>query len=133
MSQPDPDGSILLTTDAVADLLVAAVQHAGGRLLGWQLDHVDSAPNHSTTATYYAEVEWPHGRRTELLGVSARVGAPTKTDSLAEIFADGDREVAVWIYPRDPDLPGLPRATYPEHLAALINARNLAGRLVTPA
>lgn len=133
MSQPDPDGSILLTTDAVADLLVAAVQHAGGRLLGWQLDHVDSAPQHSTTATYYAEVDWPHGRRTELLGVSARAGAPTKTDSLAEIFADGDREVAVWIYPRDPDLPGLARVAYPEHLVDLINARNLAGRLVTPA
>ena len=57
MSQPDADGSILLTTDAVVDLLVAAVQHAGGRLLGWQLDHVDSAPHHSTTATYYAEVD----------------------------------------------------------------------------
>lgn len=130
--QPDPDGSILLTTDAVADLLVAAVQHAGGRLVSWQLDHVDSAPNHSTTATYFAVVDWPYGRRTELLGVSARVGAPSRTDALAEIFADGDREVAVWIYPRDPDLPGLSRVTYPEQLADLLNARNLAGRLVAP-
>lgn len=130
--QPDPDGSILLTTDAVADLLVAAVQHSGGRLVSWQLDHVDSAPNHSTTATYYAEVDWPHGRRTELLGVSARVGAPSKTDARAEIFADGDREVAVWIYPRDPDLPGLIRAAYPEQLADLINARSLAGRPIEP-
>lgn len=132
MTQPDPDGSVLLTTDAVADLLVAAVQHAGGRLVSWQLDHVDTAPNHSTTATYYADVEWPHGRRTELLGVSARVGAPSSSDSRAEIFADGDREVAVWIYPRDPDLPGLARAAYPEQLADLLNARSLLGRAVDP-
>lgn len=130
MTQPDPDGSILLTTNAVADLLVAAVQHSGGRLLSWQLDHVDSAPNHSTTATYYADVQWPHGRRTELLGVSARVGAPSSTDVHAEIFADGDREVAVWLYPRDPDLPGLTRAAYPEQMLDLINARSLVGRPV---
>lgn len=121
----DLDGSILLTTDAVADLLVAAVQHAGGRLISWQLDHVDSAPNHSTTATYFADVQWPNGRRTELLGVSARVGAPTSSDANAEIFVDGDREVAVWVYPNDPDLPGLKRAAYPARLVELINERDL--------
>lgn len=126
----DPDGSILLTTDAVADLLVAAVQHKGGRLISWQLDHVDSAPNHSTTATYYAEVEWPYGVRTELLGLSARVGAPSSSDELAEIFVDGDRQVAVWVYPNDPDLPGLATAAYPERLVGLVNSQSLIGRQV---
>ena len=29
------------------------------------------------------------------------------------IFGDGEREVAVWLYPNDPDLPGLPRAAVP--------------------
>ena len=37
------------------------------------------------------------------------------------IFGDGDREVAVWLYPDDPDLPGLRRAAVPDGLAALLN------------
>ena len=36
------------------------------------------------------------------------------------IFGDGDREVAVWLYPDDPDLPGLRRAAVPAQLAALL-------------
>ena len=34
------------------------------------------------------------------------------------ILGDGEREVAVWLYPNDPDLPGLPRAAVPSALAA---------------
>ena len=30
--------------------------------------------------------------------------------------------MAVWLYPHDPDLPGLARAAYPESMAALLNA-----------
>ena len=103
----DPDGSKLLTSDEVGGLLRAAVQHAGGVLQSWALDHIDANPQRSTTATYVASVEWPHGVRKELLGVSARAGGLARTDERAAIFADGDREVAVWIYPKDPDLPGL--------------------------
>jgi len=106
----DPDGSTLLTSADVKDLLSAAVEHAGGSLVSWRLDHVDASPRHSTTATYSAAVDWPTGRRTELLGASARVGGRTGSDERATIFGDGDREVAVWLYPDDPDLPGLRRA-----------------------
>lgn len=127
MATTDPDGSVLLTTDAVGALLQAAVEHAGGRLLRWQLAHVDSFPGHSTTATYQSAVEWPYGRRDELLGVSVRAGGLTSADARAGIFADGDREVAVWVYPQDPDLPGLARAAYPEQMAALVNEHHLAG------
>ena len=67
----DPDGSKLLTSDEVGGLLRAAVQHAGGVLQSWALDHIDANPQRSTTATYVASVEWPHGVRKELLGVSA--------------------------------------------------------------
>lgn len=115
------DGSQLLSTAQVGPLLRAAVDHAGGILRGWSLDHIDSQPNLSTTATYMAVVDWPYGRREELLGVSARVGGLVATDERAEIFADGDREVAVWIYPQDPDLPGLARAAYAESMVALFN------------
>lgn len=118
----DDDGAGLLTTAAVGELLSAAVTHAGGVLVSWALDHIDTNPAQSTTATYSAIVEWPYGRRDELLGVSARAGGLSATDSKAEIFADGDREVAVWLYPNDPDLPGLSRAAYPESMAAVLNA-----------
>ena len=117
----DPDGSNLLTSAKVNDLLSAAVEHAGGTLVSWRLDHVDANPRHSTTATYAASVDWPTGRRTELLGASARVGGRSGNDERAMIFGDGDREVAVWLYPNDPDLPGLQRAAVPDGLAALLN------------
>ena len=108
------DGSRLLTGPGAGPVLSAAVRHAGGELLSWTLEHVDANPNQSTTATYLAKVSWPYGERTELLGVSARSGELSETDRGAEVFGDGNREVAVWIYPADPDLPGLKRAAYPE-------------------
>ena len=117
----DPDGSTLLTSAEVKDLLSAAAEHAGGNLISWRLDHVDANPRHSTTATYSAAVDWPTGRRTELLGASARVGGRSGNDERAVIFGDGEREVAVWLYPHDPDLPGLSRAAGPDALAALFN------------
>jgi hypothetical protein len=128
----DPDGSVLLTSDDVGSLLAAAVQHAGGTLVSWALDHVDANPAQSTTATYSALVDWPYGRREELLGVSARASGPADTDTAAEIFADGEREVAVWIYPQDPDLPGLARAAYAESMAELANAQHIFVRPVGP-
>lgn len=124
---PD-DGSALLTGPDVGPLLAAAVRHAGGALHDWQLDHVDQAPQQSTTATYLATVDWPHGRRTELLGVSARSGDLNPADANAEIFADGNRRVAVWLYPNDPDLPGLPRAAFPEQMARTL----VEGGVVAP-
>lgn len=116
---PDADGSRLLTTNEVEPLLHAAVQHAGGQLVRWQLSHVDAQPNRSTTATYSAVVQWPSGQREELLGVSTRAGGRNTADERTHIFVDGDREAAVWIYPHDPDLPGLARAAFPESAAQL--------------
>ena len=131
-SLPDPDGSQLLTSPDVGPLLDAAIAHAGGRLVAWALEQVDANPNLSTTATFAAEVDWPYGRRTELLGVSARAQGPTASDASAEIFADGERELAVWLYPHDPDLPGLPRAAYPDPVAQLCDDAGVFGRRVRP-
>ena len=133
MPEEDPDGSRLLTSPEVGELLGVAVEHAGGSLLGWALDHVDANPQQSTTATYSATVSWPYGERDELLGVSARAGGPVQSDTRAEIFADGDREVAVWIYPNDPDLPGLARAAYTERMAEILTEHDVLGRAVTAA
>lgn len=125
------DGASLLTGERVGPLLKAAVEHAGGRLTKWRLDQVDTNPESSTTATYRAEVDWPHGNRVELLGVSARAQGLSETDANAEIFADGNREVAVWLYPNDPDLPGLKRATHPDLLCELFNRRGTLSVPVT--
>src|SRR6478735_4986631 len=127
----DPDGSTLLTSAEVNDLLSAAVEHAGGTLVSWRLDHVDANPRYSTTATYSAAVDWPTGRRTELLGASARAGGRSSSDERATIFGDGDREVAVWLYPNDPDLPGLRRAAVPDGLAGLLNEHRVLDHPVT--
>ncbi len=126
------DGSRLLTTDEIEELLRVAVEHAGGELGSWRLEHVDANPGQSTTATYRARVLWPYGIRNELIGVSARAYGLTSTDSKAEIFADGDRAVAVWLYPKDPDLPGLARAAYREKMAEIVTQYNLVGCPVTP-
>lgn len=125
MTTPDPDGSRLLATDEVAEVLAAAVRHAGGTLVDWRMDHIDANPERSTTATYHATVDWPHGRQQELLGVSARAGGPASTDRRAEIFEDGERRIAVWLYPDDPDLPGLRRAAYPATMAEVLTGVGL--------
>ncbi|HWJ53022.1 MAG TPA: aminoglycoside phosphotransferase family protein, partial [Propionibacteriaceae bacterium] len=121
----DADGSVLLTSADVQPLLAAAVEHAGGALVSWRLQHVDSQPGSSTTATYAARVDWPTGRREELLGASARVGGRRGNDDRAVVFGDGGREVAVWLYPDDPDLPGLRRAASVTELGALLAEHQL--------
>lgn len=131
MTNTDPDGSALLTSPEVGPLLEVAVRHAGGSLVTWALDHVDANPHHSTTATYSALIDWPYGRREELLGVSARVAGPSGSDNTTTIFADGEREVAVWIYPLDPDLPGLNRAAYAESMAEVCNSYQVFDQQVT--
>ena len=105
--------------------MAAAVEHGGGSLVSWRLDHVDAHPQLSTTATYLATVDWPFGRRDEVFGASVRADGPAVTDDRAVIFADGTREVAVWLYPNDPDLPGLAQAAYAEDVARLLSAHRV--------
>lgn len=132
MMPRDLDGSVLLTSPGVGDLLRSAVEHAGGSLVSWRLDHVDTNPRQSTTATYAAVVDWVYGRRDELLGVSARAGRLTSSDHHAEVFFDGDREVAVWLYPKDPDLPGLHRAAYADDMAGILNEHQVFQYKIRP-
>ena len=127
----DVDGAGLLSSHRVNDLLHAAVAHGGGRLASWRLDHIDSQPGHATTAIYAAVVDWAFGRRRELLGASARAGQRLSADERAVIFADGSREVAVWLYPNDPELPGLVRTATPAAVAELINDHRALPRPVT--
>lgn len=125
------DGAELLGSEAVGDLLAAAVAQGGGQLRSWTLNQVDAHPHRSTTATYLASVDWPFGRRDELVGVSARAAGPTAADSRAEVFADGEREVAVWLYPNDPDLPGLGRAAYAAPVTELFSTAGLVSEVTS--
>jgi hypothetical protein len=132
-SAADLDGAGLLASRDVSALLQAAVAHGGGRLASWRLDHIDSQPGHATTATYAAVIDWAFGRRLELLGASARAGERLSTDERAVIFADGRREVAVWLHPHDPDLPGLASTASAAAMAALLNEYRVFPQPVTPA
>lgn len=132
MTFNDPDGTVLLTSGRVDDLLRVAIGHAGGTLVRWTLDHVDTNPNRSTTATYRVVVDWSYGRRDELVGVSARAHGLERSDTRAEIFADGDREVAVWLYPQDPDLPGLARSAYPGQMTVILNEARVRPVPISP-
>lgn len=123
--EPDGDGRQLLTSQEVAPLLAAAVSRAGGDLLDWRLDHVDHQPGCSTTATYRAEVRWPFGVRAELLGCSARSGGLAPDERAGQVFVKAGREVATWLHPADPDLPGLARAAYPERMSELLTGLGL--------
>jgi hypothetical protein len=67
-------------------------------------------------------VDWPTGRRSELLGASARAGGASGNDERAVIFGDGDREVAVWLYPDDPGPARLRRAAVPTELAEVLTS-----------
>ncbi len=122
----------LLTGPRVEPLLRAAVEHQGGQLLSWSLDHVDAAPEQSTTATYLAQVALAARRAHR----TARGQRPHRAsccprDARAEIFEDGHRRVAVWLYPNDPDLLGLPRAAFPDRMAETLNAGSVLARPVT--
>lgn len=128
---PD-DGSNLLTGPEIAPLLEAAVTHAGGRLVEWTLDQVDHSPEKFTTATYQARIAWAHGERVELLGVSMRAQGLEPSDSNALIFEHGSRRAAVWLYPHDPDLPGLKRATFSTTMTEILREAGVLPPTVGP-
>ena len=69
---------------------------------------------------YSCDVNWPGSRRLELVGLTWRAGGLNPADLDAEVFHDDNHEVAAWIYPEDPDLPGLARATVVDQVLALL-------------
>lgn len=122
MSDPssDPDLS-LLTGPAAADVLHAALEPAGGRLLGWSLRDVDHRPADRTTASYTARVAWSDGERDETFAASVSEGRPDG----GLVVTDGDRHIQIWRFPFDPELPGLAAACYPSSAADLLRGLGL--------
>ena len=106
----------LLTGAEVGDLLDAALEPAGGRLVRWSMRDVDNRPGDRTTASYTATVAWADGEREETFGASVSNTEPTG----GLVVTDGDEYVQVWRFPFDPELPTLPAACYPSTAAELL-------------
>ena len=125
------DGDLALLTGAEAGrLLAAAVAAAGGELVGWRPGQVDHRPGRSTTAVYRTTVRWGDGVRHETLAAGTGADlASTGTEPPAGVLllGDGDRQVAVWRFPVDPDLPALVGACDPDRVARLLTSLGVPG------
>lgn len=118
-----PDDLALHTGPDAGALLEAALATTGDVLRDWQVRSVDVRPGSGTTVQYRADVRdgavsGPVGGagaggsgRTVWLGASTRrLPAGAEQAAGALVLSDGDRQVAVWAWPRDPWLPALPLA-----------------------
>ena len=115
------DHLALLTGPDAAGLLAAAVGTAGGELLSALPRHVTHRPGVDTTVSYRARVRWPDGTEAdETFAAATPVGEDAESGA-ALVLDDGAARVAVWRYPHDPALPGLPRACDTAAVAELLD------------
>lgn len=107
-----------LTGPAAAAVIIAPVIEAhGGALIDLRPGQVLYRPGRDLVVSYAARVRWPSGTVDEtILAGTTTGGAPEGT---VAVEADG-MQVGVWRYPFDPALPGLPHATMPGPVAALL-------------
>jgi hypothetical protein len=104
------------------ELLVVAIEGAGGCLRRFTSEQALYRPGHDLVVRYDVLIDWGNGHPTGETLV-ARAGANGPPEGTM-VLRDGELEVAVWRYPFDPDLPGLAAAVTP----AL--ARNLVADIV---
>jgi hypothetical protein len=100
------------------ELLVAATRAAGAQLRSSRLRSVHHRPGRSRSALYDATVA--------VDGAERQVVLVTHTDTRgfpedALVLEDGDAQAAVWRFPNDPYLPGLPSALSPERVRELLD------------
>ncbi len=128
----DADGARLLTGSQASEIIGSVVASHGGELLSAVLDHVDAEPGRATTVTYSCQVRWQGRECAEIVGLTARANALSEDDRRGEVFSDGHREVAAWLYPDDPDLPGLARITVGERACRVLAENGLLGPPLDP-
>lgn len=128
----DADGARLLVGPQASEIIGSVVAAHGGELLSAVLDHVDAEPGRVTTVTYSCQVRWQGRECAEIVGLTARANALNEDDRRGEVFSDGHREVAAWLYPDDPDLPGLARITVGEQACRVLAENGLLGPPVDP-
>ena len=116
-NRPVPGGLSLLTGPGAGELLIAAATAMGARVVSWRVRHVDHQPGRATTVGYWVRLCWRDGVTTE-----ERFGATTAAVPEGTlVLDDGDQRVAVWRFPFDPHLPGLPHATDDAAVAGLLS------------
>ncbi|MBK1784784.1 phosphotransferase family protein [Prauserella cavernicola] len=106
----------------------AAVEVAGGTVLGWRTTHLDVQPKGGTTVAAHVDVEWGDGAHsTETFGATT----DSRHTQAALLMSDGEREVGLWRFPHDPALPALPAACDPERMRRLVAGLGLGDGEVT--
>ncbi len=126
---PDPwPAACILSGPSAATLLDRAARTIGARRVSSELHRLHHRPHRSVTRVDTAIVDTPAGFREALLVVHAhRAGLPHDAET---VEVDGV-QVAVWAYPHDPYLPGLPDASAPDRVAQRLAAVGLEAVAVT--
>ncbi len=118
-ADPEVPALLPLLGEDAPGLLSSVVGMAGGALRTHRVSQVRYVPGRSVTVQYRCEVAWDGGRpRTETLVATAGVPVPEDTP----VLAAGGLEVAVWRFPHDPLLPGLPAAANPRRTSEVLES-----------
>jgi hypothetical protein len=108
----------LLLGDGAGDLLSSAVHAVDGVIHHWTATHVRYSPGRRLAVRYRVEGRWPRAATTVATYVALHQSGGLPDGAMR--FSDGDAEIAVWAYPHDPFLPGLPSAATPSTVEALL-------------
>ena len=119
---------VVLSPPQERSLLSTATRAAGGRLISARLRSVHHRPQRSRSVVHEATLE-VEGQRREVLLVT-HVDMRSFPDGAFVLAADGVA-VAVWRFPFDPYLPGLPSAISPERVRELLDQLGAAPGPVT--
>lgn len=119
---------VVLSPAQERSLLSTATRAAGGRLITNELRSVHHRPQRSRSVVHEATLEVAEQRLEVLLVTHVDLrGFPED----AFVLAADDVEVAVWRFPHDPYLPGLPSAISPERVRELLDQLGAAPGTVT--
>jgi len=122
---PEP---AVLSAQQQRSLLSTATQAAGGRLIANRLRSIHHRPGRSRSVVHEATLEAQGHRREVLLVAHIDLRGFPKD---AFVLAADEVEVAVWRFPFDPYLPGLPSAISPERVRELLDRLGAAPGTVT--
>jgi hypothetical protein len=113
-------GSARHLTDPVAagDLLGAAAEHAGATLDRWRLRNVHHRASRSVSAVYEVMLT-VDGVSRDVLLVAHVDAKPLPPGTF--VLRSGEEQVAVWRFPHDPFLPGLPSAVHRDRVRELLD------------
>jgi len=138
----------VLTGDAAADLLEAALAADGAALESWSVRQVHARPGAELTVAYDVVAQREVDGRTlrapeHLFATSARASAFRRArgdrDPGRDVAAgpgvvrldDGERTVHVWRHPYDPALPGLAAGSTPDRVAERLRAAGADAALLS--